>query len=60
MNGEKNQILLPEEGISLEDVEKELLHQALERTNNNITQAAKLLKVSYDIFRYQAKKPDLL
>ncbi len=56
----KFQILLPAEGISLEDVEKELLHLALERTNNNMTQAAKLLKVSYDVFRYQAKKYDLL
>jgi len=54
------QILLPEEGISLESVEKELLQLALNRTNNNMTQAAKLLKVSYDVFRYQAKKYDLL
>ncbi len=54
------QILLPEEGISLEDVEKELFHLALERTNHNMTRAAKLLKVSYDVFRYQAKKYGLL
>ncbi|MDX2480146.1 MAG: sigma-54 dependent transcriptional regulator, partial [Desulfuromusa sp.] len=56
----KFQILLPDEGISLENVEKELLQLALDRTNNNMTQAAKLLKVSYDVFRYQAKKYDLL
>lgn len=56
----KFQILLPEEGISLEAVEKELLQLALERTKNNMTQAAKLLKVSYDVFRYQAKKYDLV
>ncbi|WP_321366730.1 sigma-54 dependent transcriptional regulator [uncultured Desulfuromusa sp.] len=54
------QIILPEKGISLEDVEKELLQLALERTNNNMTQAAKLLKISYDSFRYQAKKYSLL
>ncbi|MEE4253746.1 MAG: sigma-54 dependent transcriptional regulator [Desulfuromusa sp.] len=56
----KFQILLPEEGISLEAVEKELLQLALERTKNNMTQAAKLLQVSYDVFRYQAKKYDLV
>ncbi|SDZ77158.1 DNA-binding transcriptional response regulator, NtrC family, contains REC, AAA-type ATPase, and a Fis-type DNA-binding domains [Desulfuromusa kysingii] len=56
----KFQILLPEEGISLEEVEREYLQLALERTNNNMTKAAKLLKVSYDVFRYQAKKYNLL
>lgn len=49
-------IVLPEEGIALPDVEKELMRLALQRTNNNMTKAAKLLKVSYDTFRYQAKK----
>ena len=53
-------ILLPEEGISLEDVEKELLRLALERADNNMTQAAKLVRVSYDTFRYQAKKYGLV
>lgn len=54
------QILLPENGVALVDVEKELMRLALERTNNNMTQSAKLLRVSYDTFRYQAKKYDLL
>ncbi|MCW8894020.1 MAG: helix-turn-helix domain-containing protein, partial [Deltaproteobacteria bacterium] len=56
----KFQILLPENGVSLEDVEKDLLRQALERTGNNMTKSAKLLKLSYDAFRYQAKKYDLI
>jgi transcriptional regulator with GAF, ATPase, and Fis domain len=30
--------------------------QALERTHHNKTQAAKLLSLSYDAFRYQVKK----
>jgi DNA-binding NtrC family response regulator len=47
---------LPETGISLDDVEKGLIIQALERTKNNKAQAAKLLKVSYDTLRYQVKK----
>ncbi len=44
----------------MEDIEKELMRLALLRTQNNMTQAAKLLHVSYDTFRYQAKKYDLL
>lgn len=47
---------LPEVGISLDEVEKDLIRQALERTNNNKAQAAKLLQVSYDTLRYQVKK----
>ncbi len=47
---------LPEGGISLDEVEKDLILQALERTKNNKAQAAKLLKISYDTLRYQVKK----
>jgi len=53
-------IILPDEGISLNQVEKELIRLALEKTANNMTQGAKLLHVSYDTFRYQAKKYDLI
>ena len=52
-------IVLPQEGISLEFVERELLRQALERTDGNMTKAAKLLKITYDAFRYQSKKHGL-
>jgi len=47
---------LPEGGISLDDVEKSLIVQALERARNNKTQAARLLRISYDTLRYQVKK----
>jgi DNA-binding NtrC family response regulator len=47
---------LPESGISLDEVEKGLIIQALERTKNNKAQAAKLLRTSYDTLRYQVKK----
>ncbi len=47
---------LPADGISLEDFEKDLIRQALERTQNNKSGAAKLLNMSYDSFRYQIKK----
>lgn len=49
-------LLLPEKGISLEELEKDLILQALERAKNNKTLAAKLLDVSYDSLRYQIKK----
>lgn len=53
------QAIIPDEGISLEDVEKAYIRLALERTGNNMTKAAKLLQVSYDTLRYQAKKYEL-
>lgn len=49
-------IQLPENGISMDAVEKDLISQALERTNNNQTKAAKMLGISYDALRYQVKK----
>lgn len=48
--------ILPEEGISLDDLEKDLIVQALERAKQNKTLAAKLLNISYDSLRYQIKK----
>jgi DNA-binding NtrC family response regulator len=56
MKQEDGRIILPENGISLEEVERELIRQALERTENNQTKAAKLLNISYDTLRYQVKK----
>jgi DNA-binding NtrC family response regulator len=54
-----NKFILPESGISLENVEKDLILQALERSNHNKAEAARLLNVSYDTLRYQLKKFDL-
>ena len=53
---QEGRFLLPGTGISLEELEKDLIMQALERTNSNKTNAAKLLEMSYDSFRYQMKK----
>ncbi len=47
---------LPGDGISLEEVEKDLIRQALERAHRNKAQAAKLLQISYDTLRYQVRK----
>ncbi|MCW5977708.1 MAG: sigma 54-interacting transcriptional regulator [Bryobacteraceae bacterium] len=46
----------PEVGLSLEDNEKQLILRALEKTNGNQTQAAKLLQVTRDTLRYKMKK----
>jgi transcriptional regulator with PAS, ATPase and Fis domain len=48
--------LLPDSGISLDELEKDLILQALEKADHNKTQAAKLLNISYDSLRYQLKK----
>ena len=52
----EGKFILPEAGISLDDLEKDLILQALDRTKNNKAQAARLLNISYDSFRYQIKK----
>src|SRR5512136_2158680 len=52
-NGE---IQLPAGGISLYDVEKELIHQALEQARGNKTTAARLLRITRDTLRYKVKK----
>lgn len=49
-------ILLPAAGVSLESVEFELAKQAYDRTNGNLTRAAKLLDISRDQLRYKLRK----
>ncbi len=48
--------VLPDTGISIEEVEKDLIRQALQRSSYNRAEAARLLKMSYDTLRYQIKK----
>jgi DNA-binding NtrC family response regulator len=52
----QDRFVLPDAGFSLDEFEKDLILQALERAEHNKTKAAKLLKISYDSFRYQLKK----
>jgi two-component system response regulator AtoC len=47
---------LPAEGVSLEDEEKSLVVQALERTGGNQTRAAALLGLHRDQIRYRIEK----
>lgn len=51
-----NTFQLPETGVNLEELERDLLNQALERTQNNKTHAAKLLGISRDALNYRLKK----
>lgn len=52
----KVEFKLPETGLSLEEVEKDLIRQALEKAGFNKTLAAKRLNITYDSLRYQIKK----
>jgi len=47
---------IPDEEMSLAENEKQLLIRALEKTNGNQTQAARLLKITRDTLRYKMKK----
>ncbi|MCW8860254.1 MAG: sigma-54 dependent transcriptional regulator [Deltaproteobacteria bacterium] len=49
-------IVLPPEGISIEEVEKEYIKQALSRYDGNQTKAAKCLGLTLDTLRYRRKK----
>ena len=50
---------IPSDGLSLEDNERNLLVRALEKTNGNQTQAARLLRITRDTLRYKMKKFNL-
>jgi DNA-binding NtrC family response regulator len=47
---------LPEGGVNLGDVERDLVMQALNRTGWNVTRAAQLLGISRDTLRYRMEK----
>jgi len=50
---------LPEEGINFEELEKELLKKAMQKSNGVATKAAKLLGISYKTFCYRWEKFNL-
>ncbi len=47
---------LPAEGITFEEVERNLILQAMERTDYNITKAAKLLGLTFRTLQYRLEK----
>ncbi|WP_407313332.1 sigma-54-dependent transcriptional regulator [Desulfosporosinus sp. SB140] len=48
--------VLPPEGVSLEEIEKSFLQQAMEQTGGNQSQAAKRLRLSRHAFLYRLEK----
>ena len=57
---ESASINLPTEGLSLKNVEKDLIVQALKKSDRNQTRAAKLLGISRDALRYKMQKFGLI
>ncbi len=53
---QQSNFTLPENGVPLEEVEKNLLIQALKKANGNQSKAAKLLSLSRYALRYRLKK----
>jgi transcriptional regulator with GAF, ATPase, and Fis domain len=53
-------LFLPPNGVNLHELESSLVAQALKRTNNNQTHAAKLLGLSRDALHYRMEKLGLL
>ncbi|MCS6804291.1 MAG: sigma-54 dependent transcriptional regulator [Acidobacteriota bacterium] len=47
---------LPPDGVVLDEVERSLIVQAMQRTDGNITQAAKLLGISFRTLQYRLEK----
>ena len=47
---------IPPEGVDIEDIERELIRQALEICEGNQSKAAKKLNLGIDAFRYRMKK----
>ncbi len=47
---------LPPEGVNFEDVERSLIMQAMERTDNNITKSAKMLGLTFRTLQYRLEK----
>ncbi|NOT22337.1 MAG: sigma-54-dependent Fis family transcriptional regulator [Nitrospiraceae bacterium] len=55
-NGETQQTSLLALGLSLQETEKKLLQEALQRTGGNISEASRLLKVTRNTLRYRMAK----
>ncbi len=58
-SSENPHVQLPPEGAALDDIERELIQQALQHADGNKTLASKLLKISRDTLRYKVKKHNL-
>ena len=50
---------VPQDGLVLEDAERKLIQEALERSSGNQSRAARLLGISRDTLRYRLKKHNM-
>ena len=55
-DGNDAEIHLPSQGVDLVDLEQQLIREALERTEGNQTQAARLLGLSRQTLIYRMQK----
>ncbi len=58
-NGGDHLVQLPQGGLKMEDVERDLISQALAQAGGNVARAARLLGLSRDTLRYRIKKHKL-
>lgn len=58
-SAEPTDLALPAGGVNLEELEQDLMRQALERTGGRIKEAAELLGMTYKTFQYRVKKHDI-
>jgi DNA-binding NtrC family response regulator len=60
LDGSRDRMMvLPAAGLCLDDLERELIEQAMQRSNGNKTAAARLLGLSRDTMRYRLEKHDI-
>ncbi len=52
-------VAVPQDGLVLEDAERKLIQEALERSSGNQSRAARLLGISRDTLRYRLKKHNM-
>jgi transcriptional regulator with PAS, ATPase and Fis domain len=55
-DGGQLRVKLPSRGLNLEDLEKEILREALSQSGGNLSRAARLVNLSRDTLRYRVKK----
>lgn len=58
--GERQQVMVDGESVSLEEHEKQLLRNALDQAHGNQSEAARHLRIGRDALRYKMKKYGLL
>lgn len=58
-NDQQSAFRLPDEGIDLAVLERDLITQALDRTKHNQSAAARLLRISRYKLRYRMQKHDI-